>query len=156
MKQFPGENYCTSFLPQMTQSRGKPAVSAFRIHQSQLPFLRQLDEASIPIVSHHMQWVGPKPHPPALVFLRPRLPLPAKREKPQTPQSTHASSCPLPTPRSPLGETCNFLARTIANKSLKRPHTHEVIWTLCQAWPLGVLSGKFRLTHIWTEDGRCK
>ncbi|KAF5920581.1 hypothetical protein HPG69_012062 [Diceros bicornis minor] len=38
----------------MTQPRRKSAVSDFRIHQSQLPFLRQLDKASIPTVPHQM------------------------------------------------------------------------------------------------------
>ena len=55
---FPGENYSIRFLLWMTQPRWKSAVSGFRIHQSQLPFLRQLSKASIPPESQQMEWAS--------------------------------------------------------------------------------------------------
>lgn len=79
----------------MTQPRWKSAVSDFRIHQSASASKttgRSLNANSI------RGWPAPEPHLPALTFPRPnpRFSLPAKREKPQTPQNSHALPRPPP------------------------------------------------------------
>ena len=110
----------------MTQPRWKSAVSDFRIHQSQLPFLRQLDEASIPAVLS--DGVG-QPWP--LQDPSPRILLPARRESTAEP-AKHSSL-----PNFPLGEACYFLARIRANKGPKTPHTLEAFIDPESCLPLG-------------------